>query len=39
MNKNDWSVALGNSSETSKAISTSTMAVGGKTYQLAGGLR
>lgn len=33
----DWSVALGNSSETSKAISTSTMAVGGKTYQLAGG--
>lgn len=33
----DWSVALGNSSETSKAVSTSTMTVGGKTYQTAGG--
>lgn len=32
-----WSVALGNSSETSKAVSTSTMTVGGKTYQTAGG--
>lgn len=34
---NDWSVALGNSSETSEAVSTSTMTVGGKTYQTAGG--
>ena len=33
----DWSVALGNSSETSEAVSTSTMTVGGKTYQTAGG--
>lgn len=33
----DWSVALGNSSETSKAVSTSTMTVGGKPYQTAGG--
>lgn len=32
-----WSVALGNSSETSKAVSNSTMTVGGKTYQTAGG--
>jgi autotransporter adhesin len=34
---NGWSVALGNSSETAAAVSTSTMAVGGKTYQTAGG--
>lgn len=34
---NGWSVALGNSSETVAAVSTSTMAVGGKTYQTAGG--
>lgn len=33
----DWSVALGNSSESSEAVSTSTMTVGGKTYQTAGG--
>ena len=35
---NGWSVALGNSSETAAAVSTSTMAVGGKTYQTAGGV-
>lgn len=36
--KNDnWSVALGNSSETEKAVSTASMTVGGKTYQTAGG--
>lgn len=35
--KNDnWSVALGNSSETAKAVSTASMTVGGKTYQTAG---
>lgn len=34
---NDCSVALGDRSETAAAISTSTMAVGGKTYQPAGG--
>lgn len=34
---NNWSVALGNSSETSEAVSTSTMTVGGNTYQTAGG--
>lgn len=32
-----WSVALGNSSETAKAVSTANMTVGGKTYQTAGG--
>lgn len=32
-----WSVALGNSSETEKAVSTASMTVGGKTYQTAGG--
>ena len=34
---NDWSVALGSISETATAVSTSTMAVGGKTYKTAGG--
>lgn len=34
---NGWSVALGNSSETAAAVSTSTMTVGGQTYQTAGG--
>lgn len=33
----NWSVALGNSSETAKAVSTASMTVGGKTYQTAGG--
>lgn len=33
----NWSVALGNSSETAKAVSTANMTVGGKTYQTAGG--
>ena len=34
--KNDnWSVALGNSSETAEAVSTASMTVGGKTYQTA----
>ena len=32
----NWSVALGNSSETEKAVSTASMTVGGKTYQTAG---
>ena len=32
----NWSVALGNSSETAKAVSTASMTVGGKTYQTAG---
>lgn len=32
-----WSVALGNSSGTEKAVSTASMTVGGKTYQTAGG--
>lgn len=36
--KNDnWSVALGNSSETAEAVSTASMTVGGKTYRTAGG--
>ena len=34
---NGWSVALGNGSETAAAVSTRTMAVGGRTYQTAGG--
>lgn len=34
---NGWSVALGNHSETAEAVSTSTMTVGGTTYQTAGG--
>lgn len=37
--KNDnWSVALGNSSETAEAVSTASMTVGGKTYRTAGGV-
>ena len=32
----NWSVALGNSSETAEAVSTASMTVGGKTYQTAG---
>ena len=34
---NNWSVALGNSSKTAVAVSTDTMAVGGKRYKTAGG--